>query len=432
MFKVILFVGVALVSFAVPLSASIIHVPGDSATIQSAINGTSNGDTVLVQPYTYVENIDFDGHNIVVGSLFLMTEDDSYISSTIIDGGNAGPVVTFENGENSSAVIMGFTIQNGSAINGSGIFCSYSNPTISHNTITGNSTSSNGGGIFCSYSNPTINNNTISGNSTRDGGGIYCTDCTNPIISNNTISGNSVVQEGGGILCLNSNPIISHNTISGNSAVDEGGGGILCVNSNPPISHNTIIGNSASSGGGIYCVNSNPPISNNTISGNSAGSGGGIFCNYCDALIVNTIFWANSASNGNEIYIEVGESPVFSYCDIQGGWQGDGNIDVDPLFRDPDNDNFHLQSITNPDCGGPGDSPCIDAGAPNILDNFLNCDWGLGEYRSDIGAYGGAVPFEDIPTLSEWGMIILALLLLAAGTVAVVRRHRAVYSEEAY
>lgn len=32
---------------------------------------------------------------------------------------------------------------------------------------------------------------------------------------------------------------------------------------------------------------------------------------------------------------------------------------------------------------------------------------------------------EDIPTLSEWGMIILALLLLAAGTIAVVRRRRA-------
>jgi len=40
-------------------------------------------------------------------------------------------------------------------------------------------------------------------------------------------------------------------------------------------------------------------------------------------------------------------------------------------------------------CGDPYDSPCIDAGHPDILDSLLDCDWGLGELRSDIGAYGG-------------------------------------------
>ncbi len=32
---------------------------------------------------------------------------------------------------------------------------------------------------------------------------------------------------------------------------------------------------------------------------------------------------------------------------------------------------------------------------------------------------------EEVPTLSEWGMIIMGLLLLAVGTVAVVRRRKA-------
>ena len=32
----------------------------------------------------------------------------------------------------------------------------------------------------------------------------------------------------------------------------------------------------------------------------------------------------------------------------------------------------------------------------------------------------------EIPTLSEWGMLIMALLLLAIGTVAVVRRRKAI------
>ena len=45
-------------------------------------------------------------------------------------------------------------------------------------------------------------------------------------------------------------------------------------------------------------------------------------------------------------------------------------------------------------CGDPFDSPCIDAGAPDIFDYFLDCQWGLGGERSDMGAYGG----QAIPT----------------------------------
>ncbi|MEE9554060.1 MAG: T9SS type A sorting domain-containing protein [candidate division Zixibacteria bacterium] len=40
-------------------------------------------------------------------------------------------------------------------------------------------------------------------------------------------------------------------------------------------------------------------------------------------------------------------------------------------------------------CGDLFDSPCIDAGDPNILDSLLDCDWGLGTILSDMGAYGG-------------------------------------------
>jgi hypothetical protein len=46
------------------------------------------------------------------------------------------------------------------------------------------------------------------------------------------------------------------------------------------------------------------------------------------------------------------------------------------------------------ECGDPYDSPCIDAGDPAIFDYLLDCDWGLGYERSDMGAYGG----QAIPT----------------------------------
>ena len=60
--------------------ATIINVPADQSTIQAAIDASFNGDTVLVQPGTYVENISYYNKDIVLGSLFLTTGDTSYIS----------------------------------------------------------------------------------------------------------------------------------------------------------------------------------------------------------------------------------------------------------------------------------------------------------------------------------------------------------------
>lgn len=68
---------------------------------------------------------------------------------------------------------------------------------------------------------------------------------------------------------------------------------------------------------------------------------------------MNTILWADNAQNGSEIYASSG-SPAFTYCDIQGGWSGIGNINANPLFIDHSNGNYHLQAT----------SPCIDAGNP--------------------------------------------------------------------
>jgi hypothetical protein len=85
-----------------------ILVPANQPTIQAAILAASNGDTVLVSPGTYHENINFSKKAITVQS-------SGGPAVTIIDGGKAGSVVTFNQGEELTSVLQGFAIQNGSA-----------------------------------------------------------------------------------------------------------------------------------------------------------------------------------------------------------------------------------------------------------------------------------------------------------------------------
>ncbi len=117
-------------------------------------------------------------------------------------------------------------------------------------------------------------------------------------------------------------------------------------------------------------------------------AGGGISLTVSDPIIINTILWADTSNNDREIYIDNNSSfPDISFCNIQDTlWPGEGNIDISPLFRDPNNDDFHLMAL---ECGDPYDSPCIDAGHPDIADSILSCDWGLGTILSDMGAYSG-------------------------------------------
>ncbi|MEA3475735.1 MAG: choice-of-anchor Q domain-containing protein, partial [Candidatus Cloacimonadota bacterium] len=83
-----------------------------------------------------------------------ITQNNSYIDSTIIDGNQNGSVVTFESGEDTTAVLCGFTIQNGTgtyylqAQRGGGIFCKYADPNIKRCVIK-NNTGASGAGLEC-------------------------------------------------------------------------------------------------------------------------------------------------------------------------------------------------------------------------------------------------------------------------------------------
>ena len=130
--------------------AATINVPADQPTIQAGINAAIPGDTVLVAPGTYIENISFLGKAITVQS-------SGGPGVTVIDGNSTTNVVIFSSGEGLGSVIEGFTITKG--VNG-GIYCSNTSPTIINNIITANTT---GSGIFTTggpTSTPLIKNNT--------------------------------------------------------------------------------------------------------------------------------------------------------------------------------------------------------------------------------------------------------------------------------
>jgi len=334
------------------LSAEIINVPLDQPTIQEGINVSVDTDTVLVQPGTYIENINYNGKLITVASLFLTTQDTTYISQTIINGASLDTVVKFESGEDSTSVLCGFTITNGYATNGGGIWCSNSNPVIRNNIIVGNSTCFDGAGVFINdEAAPTVVWNIIKNNNSEAwGGGIYIYDGSSPYISRNVIIDNGQVNSH----IRQKHDILKKLHDNSEQVIIEGK---VCYSQR--IDYTRLV-----SGGGILITNyeglpTSPIIVNNTIDGNIASDfGGGIFCNNASPDIRNNIITSNIDYG---VYVQ-GDSLEISYNDVwnnmfeYGGLviEGMGNIHDAPLFVDPSMNNFHLQ----------WDSPCIDAGDP--------------------------------------------------------------------
>ena len=227
--RILVFVIFINVVFVCDTFADTINIPADYATIQEGIDAAVVGDTVLVQPGTYFENINYNGKNITVGSLFLTTADTSFISQTLIDGNQNGSVVTFESGEDSTTVLTGFTIQNGAEEDGAGIYLYGSSPILHDLVVTNNHTIgdySRGGGIYnysyLKFSSPIIYNCIINDNSSYNGGGIYCYYSTIHL-SNIIISDNNAVN-GGGCSYMSSRIYFQNVTIRYNNASNKGGG----------------------------------------------------------------------------------------------------------------------------------------------------------------------------------------------------------------
>jgi len=409
-------------------------VPEQYATIQTAVDVAAEGDVIVVAPGTYGGD---GNHDIKVAKPVTIRSvnpgDPCTVTATIIDCRGQGRAFLFERTNGAQAILAGLTITGGLAKDGSGIAILQSSPTITGCRIIANGSPEaavNGAGIYLRDSFAALSYCVIADNRAQDhGGGVYCYS-SSPRITNCAIVNNRVQNEGGGIaITQESNPTIARSTITDNLVTVRRGGGIACRGSDCRIT-NCIIARNRSGrgdgGGGLWLQRSLAVIENCTITGNiNEYAGGGIFMDLCDVAIEDSILWGNSSRQGNEIavhswqglYEGVAPAPTLtpvansfldiSYSDVQGGqhaiyvfdvpewfqgvW-GQGNLNTDPLFADPNSD-YHLKSQV-----GRWDpaqktwviddvtSPCIDAGDPGR--SVQNEPVPNGDIIS-IGAYGG-------------------------------------------
>jgi hypothetical protein len=315
-------------------------------TIQKGLNTAQHGDTVLAANGTYTgvgnRNLDFFNKSITLRS-------EGGASACILDG-DLSRSFYFQRGETAAAIVDGFTITGGIENYGGGMQIVNSSPTIRNCVFSDNRASipGGGGGIALTNSNSLLQNCRFIGNRAVAGGGLYI-DGGAPTVRDCVFSGNTAQADptvgtdgrGGAICILSGSPKIINTLYSGNIARAVGretsglGGSLFVANASLTVTHSTFYANHADGSFG------------------DENGGGALHVQTGVVTVANSILWADEG--GAEI---IGTASV-TYCDVQGGHSGAGNLNAAPLFANAAGGDFHLQ---------PG-SPCLNTGtaaAPNL------------------------------------------------------------------
>ncbi|PYU99398.1 MAG: hypothetical protein DMG26_16610, partial [Acidobacteria bacterium] len=410
--------------------AATINVPAGQPTIQAAINAASNGDTVLVAPGTYYENINFMGKAITVTS-------SGGPAVTTIDGDAAGSVVTFSSNEGTNSVLSGFTITNGLGGNGNcsgaGITIYSASPTVKGNVITNNPLV----GICAGVSSALIQANVITynGDAGGVGGGVFIGGSGSVQLIGNQISSNVGGYGAGVAVNPGVTPTIENNTISGNigsaGSVGSSYGGGIFIYGYALVVQNLITGNSAYQGGGVYTEGystdyTTPILVNNTVANNNSAAGSGVYISenpsgYPQTQIINNLVIASPGQtalscDGSDGGQNDGLAPIVQFSDaFSSGGSGfagncagmagtNGNISADPLFLNGSS-NFHLSY----------GSPAIDVGddgAPQLPTTDLDGNPRIVNSVVDLGAY------ELLPTTDTVSLTSLTFGSQGTGTTS--------------
>jgi hypothetical protein len=359
-----------------------------AVTIQDAVDAAVPGDEIVVTNGVYATGTRGDiygGNNrvVVAKPITLRSVNGPDVTSIVgfdPDEGAEARCVYLTNG----AVLAGFTLINGVADNGGGVYCEGQSAVVSNCVLTGNSADSGGGAYQGTLNNcmlmgnvawgsdggggairGTLNNCVLSGNSAEYGGGAAWT-----MLTYCTITGNSTWEGDGGGAYIST---LRNCTLAQNSAGGSGGAACVCEMNNCALTRNSAI-----YGGGAY----GGTLNDCTLTGNSASYGGG--ARY--AWLNNCIVYYNSASLGGDNYDNGGLTFTLNYsCTTPAPETGVGNITNAPLFVDTNGwSNLRLQS----------NSPCINAGNNAYVTAATDLD-GLPRIVNgtvDMGAFEWQVP----------------------------------------
>jgi len=334
-------------------------------------------------------------------------------------------------------------VYNTASYQGGAIFCDeYSDALISNASFSANQAESNGGGIACKGgSSPVFNSCYFYGNTGYNGGGLYAKSNAHVSLTNVIFNNNSGRDGGGCWIDYDSDPVLTNVSFINNEATYGSGGGALFSYYSDPVMNNCVFkSNTASHGGGGFAMGAwgTLEMNNSRITGNIAGYGGGVSGGNNSTLTLRNVEITNNttqntpyvteeggglylsdvvvslinvtisdnltATDGGAIYCRLGSNisihngilwnnipdeiniesgtVTAEYSDIEGGWAGTGNLDVNPGFYD----------IVSYDYSLGESSPCTDMGTIDTTGLLLpeKCLAGnprIGNGRIDMGAY---------------------------------------------